>query len=52
MSKIEKKIIIKHTYRWVVSDDRYFSKYNPIGDPIIIPTRIFETKFQSILFQI
>ena len=40
-----------HTYKWVVSGERYFSKYNPTGDPIAIPINNFNTKFQSILFQ-
>ena len=49
MSKIEKKIIIKHTYKWVVSGDKYFNKYSPIGEPIPIPIKILTTKLQSIL---
>ena len=44
-------MIIKHTYKWVVSGERYFNKYNPTGDPIAIPINNFNTKFQSILFQ-
>ena len=50
INKIEKKIIITHTYRWVVCGDRYFNKYRPIGDPITIPIKSLKTKFQSILF--
>ena len=45
-------MIIKHTYKWVVSGERYFNKYNPTGDPTAIPINNFNTKFQSILFQI
>ena len=44
-------MIIKHTYKWVVSGERYFNKYNPTGDPTAIPINNFNTKFQSILFQ-
>ena len=29
INKIEKKIIIKHTYKCVVSGERYFKRYNP-----------------------
>ena len=36
----------------MVSADKYFNKYNPIGDPIAIPIKSFKTKFQSILFHI
>jgi hypothetical protein len=36
----------------VVSGERYFNKYNPTGDPIPIPIKSLNTKFQSILFQI
>ena len=50
INKIEKKIIIKHTYRCVVSGEKYFNKYNPIGDPMAIPIKSLITKFQSILF--
>ena len=52
IKRIEKKIIIKHTYKCVVSGDRYFNRYNPAGDPIAIPINNLSTKFQSILFQI
>jgi len=52
INKIEKKIIITHTYKWVVCGDRYFNKYKPIGDPIAIPIKSLKTKFQSILFHI
>ena len=34
----------------MVSGERYFSKYNPTGDPIEIPINSLNTKFQSILF--
>ena len=44
--------MIKHTYKWVVSGERYLSKYNPTGDPIAIPINSLNTKFQSILFHI
>ena len=44
-------MIIKHTYKWVVSGERYFNKNNPTGDPTAIPINNFNTKFQSILFQ-
>ena len=50
INKIEKKIIIRHIYRWVVCGDRYFNKYKPIGEPNAIPIKILKTKFQSILF--
>ena len=33
-----------------MSDDKYFKRKRPIGDPIIIPINILNTKFQSILF--
>jgi hypothetical protein len=36
----------------VVSEERYFKRYNPTGDPIPIPIKSLNTKFQSILFQI
>jgi hypothetical protein len=36
----------------VVSGERYFKRYNPTGDPIPIPIKSLNTKFQSILFQI
>ena len=36
----------------MVSGERYFNKYNPTGDPIPIPIKSLNTKFQSILFQI
>jgi hypothetical protein len=36
----------------VVSGERYFNRYNPTGDPIPIPIKSLNTKFQSILFQI
>jgi len=36
----------------VIFGSRYLSSKRPIGDPIIIPNKIFKTKFQSILFQI
>jgi hypothetical protein len=36
----------------MVSGDRYFNRYNPTGDPIPIPIKSLNTKFQSILFQI
>ena len=36
----------------MVSGERYFSKYNPTGDPIAIPINSLNTKFQSILFHI
>jgi len=49
INRIEKKIIIKHTYKCVVSGERYFKRYNPIGDPIAIPINSFNTKLQSIL---
>ena len=29
--------MIKQTYKWVVSGERYLSKYNPTGDPMAIP---------------
>ena len=48
----EKNIIIIQTDKCVISESKYLSKIRPIGDPIIIPTKIFETKLQSILFQI
>jgi hypothetical protein len=35
----------------VVSGERYFKRYNPTGDPIPIPIKSLNTKFQSILFQ-
>ena len=44
-------MIIKHTYKWVVSGERYFNKYNPTGEPTEIPINNFNTKFKSILFQ-
>ena len=47
---MEKKIIIKHTYKCVVSGEKYFNRYNPIGDPTAIPINNFNTKLQSILF--
>ena len=31
------KLLIKHTYKCVVSGERYFNKNKPIGDPIAIP---------------
>ena len=34
----------------MVSDERYFNRYNPIGDPRVIPINSLNTKFQSILF--
>ena len=52
INRIEKKIIIKHTDTCVVSGERYFSKYNPIGEPRAIPINSLNTKFQSILFHI
>jgi hypothetical protein len=36
----------------VVSEGRYFNKYNPIGEPRVIPISNLNTKFQSILFHI
>ena len=36
----------------MVSGERYFKRYNPAGDPIPIPIKSLNTKFQSILFQI
>jgi hypothetical protein len=36
----------------VVLGERYFNRYNPTGDPIPIPIKSLNTKFQSILFQI
>ena len=36
----------------MVSGERYFKRYNPTGDPIPIPIKSLNTKFQSILFQI
>ena len=36
----------------MVSGERYFNRYNPTGDPIPIPIKSLNTKFQSILFQI
>ena len=36
----------------MVSGERYFSKYNPTGDPMAIPINSLNTKFQSILFHI
>jgi hypothetical protein len=36
----------------VVSGERCFNRYNPTGDPIPIPIKSLNTKFQSILFQI
>ena len=36
----------------MVSGERYLSKYNPTGDPIVIPINSLNTKFQSILFHI
>ena len=50
ISKIEKKMIMRHIYRWVVCGDKYFNKYKPIGEPITIPSKILKTKFQSIFF--
>ena len=44
-------MIITHTYKCVVSAERYFSKNKPIGELIVIPIKSFKTKFQSILFQ-
>ena len=44
--------MITHTYKCVVSGERYFSKNKPIGEPIVIPIKILKTKFQSIFFQI
>jgi hypothetical protein len=35
-----------------MSASKYVRRKRPIGEPIIIPNKIFETKFQSILFQI
>ena len=35
----------------MVSGGRYFKRYNPTGDPIPIPIKSLNTKFQSILFQ-
>ena len=35
----------------MVSGERYFKRYNPTGDPIPIPIKSLNTKFQSILFQ-
>jgi len=35
----------------VVSGERYFKRYNPTGDPIPIPIKSLNTKFQYILFQ-
>ena len=52
INRIEKKIIIKHTDKCVVWGERYFSKYNPIGEPKAIPINNLNTKFQSILFHI
>tara|TARA_B100001113_G_scaffold150074_1_gene123126 strand:+ start:397 stop:831 length:435 start_codon:yes stop_codon:yes gene_type:complete len=52
INRIEKKIIIKHTDKCVVSGERYFNKYNPIGEPRAIPINSLNTKFQSILFHI
>ena len=43
-------MIITHTYKCVVSAERYFSKNKPIGELIVIPIKSFKTKFQSILF--
>jgi hypothetical protein len=34
----------------VVSGERYFNRYNPNGDPKVIPINSLNTKFQSILF--
>ena len=36
----------------MVSGERCFNRYNPTGDPIPIPIKSLNTKFQSILFQI
>ena len=52
INKKEKNIIIIHTDKWVISESKYLSRKRPIGEPIIIPNKIFVTKFQSILFQI
>jgi len=52
INRIEKKIIIKHTDKCVISGERCFSKYNPIGELIAIPINNLNTKFQSILFHI
>ena len=52
INKKEKNIIIIHTDKWVISECKYLSRKRPIGEPIIIPNKIFVTKFQSILFQI
>ena len=52
INKKEKNIIIIHIDKWVISASKYLSKERPIGEPIIIPNKIFDTKFQSILFQI
>ena len=52
INKKEKNIIIIHTDKWVFSDSKYLSRKRPSGEPIIIPNKIFVTKFQSILFQI
>ena len=41
---------IRDRYRCVVSGDKYFNKYKPIGDPIAIPIKSLKTKCQSILF--
>ena len=49
IKRIEKKIIIKHTYKCVVSGEKYFKRYNPIGDPIAIPINNLNTNLQSIL---
>ena len=35
----------------MVLGERYFKRYNPTGDPIPIPIKSLNTKFQSILFQ-
>ena len=35
----------------MVSWERYFKRYNPTGDPIPIPIKSLNTKFQSILFK-
>ena len=43
--------MITHTYKCVVSGEKYFSKNKPIGEPIAIPIKSLKTKFQSILFQ-
>ena len=52
INKKEKNIIIIHTDKWVISESKYLSRKRPSGEPIIIPNKIFVTKFQSILFQI